>query len=185
MTIPNTIIETLRAGYSYKGEEAIAYFEEVITKLLSNDNSMDSILGSGIKFTPEGGLAVKLINKTGGVSVKGTVVNSSSSVDLAVQKIVVDVPDAIGAIYDNGVADGGEVWVVVSGIAEVYFIGSVTRKNLVRGFVTSDGGYVSGQALNEALPTSPFSTDKHFYEIGHAIQNRTGAGLAKIILHFN
>ena len=49
----------------------------------------------------------------------------------------------------------------------------------------SDTGEISGQALNEAVPTSPFATDKHFCEIGHVLETRTGAGLAKVNLHFN
>ena len=44
---------------------------------------------------------------------------------------------------------------------------------------------MSGQALSEALAAPPFATDKHFYEIGHVLESRVGAGLAKCILHFN
>jgi hypothetical protein len=185
MTIPYNAITAIRAGYTYKGEEAIAYFETVIAKLIANDVAMDNILGAGIKFTPEGGLAVRMLNKTGGISVKGTVVACSSTTDNAVQKIAVDVPDPIGVIYDSGVADGEYVWVVKSGIAEVLFIGSTTRKHLARGFISADSGYIAGYALSEAVPSSPFATDKHFYEIGHINESRTGAGLAKCSLHFN
>lgn len=138
------------------------------------------------KTTTEGGFAVKLTNRTGGASVKGEVVTSGSSYDNSVTKIVKDVPNPIGVFYESGVADGAEAWVVVSGIAEVYFVGNTTRGQLARGFLTADGGsYVTGQALAEAVPTSPFATDKHFYEIGHVLESRTGAGLAKCLLHFN
>jgi len=134
-----------------------------------------------------GGYMIKLTNKTGGASVKGEVVSiySATAVDNAVKKIVVDVPDPIGVFYESGVADGSEAWIVVSGIADVYFIGDTTRGYLARGFVSADSGYVSGQAMAEAVPTSPFATDKHFYEIGHVLESRTGAGLAKCVLHFN
>ena len=99
---------------------------------------------------------------------------------------MVDAPNPIGIIYDDGIADGLEVWVVISGIADVYFVGNTTRGDIARGFLTADGAsYVSGQALSEAYPTSPFASDKHFYEIGHVLESRTGAGLAKCILHFN
>jgi hypothetical protein len=140
-----------------------------------------------VKFTPEGGLAIRMINKTGGVSVKGEVVDaySATAINGAVKKIVQNVPDPIGVIYDSGVADGSYMWVVVSGIAEAYFIGSTTLGHLARGFITGDAGYVTGQVLSEAVPTSPFADDKHFYEIGHVIEARTGAGLAKVVLHFN
>ena len=139
-----------------------------------------------VKLTPEGGIAVKMTNKTGGVSVKGEVVTAGFSVDNSVIKTVVDVPNPIGVFYESGVADASEAWVVASGIADVYFVGNTTRGHLARGFLTADGGsYVTGQALSEALPTTPFASDKHFYEIGHVLESRTGAGLAKTILHFN
>ena len=142
-------------------------------------------LQKGLNVTPEGGSYVWMINKTGAASVKGTVVDAHRTIENAVRNIVVDVPDPIGVIYDNGVPDGSLVRVVMSGIAEALFIGSVTIGHLARGFVTGDAGYVSGKLLSEAVPTSPFASDKHFYECGHTIQARTGAGLAKIVLHFN
>lgn len=139
-------------------------------------------------LTPDGGLAIKLTNKSGGATVKGEVVKgySASAINNAVDKIVVDVPNPIGVFYESGVADGAEAWVVVSGIADVYFVGNTTRGHMARGFLTADGAsYVTGQALSEAVPTSPFDVDKHFYEIGHVLESRTGAGLAKTVLHFN
>lgn len=141
-----------------------------------------------VKLTPEGGVAQKYKNKTGGASVKGTVVNiyNASAIDNAVSKIVVDVPDAIGVIYDDGVQDGDDVWVVTSGKAHVLFVGNTTRKHLARTFISADGGsYISGYALSEAFPSSPFATDKHFCEIGHVCESRVGAGLALVNLHFN
>lgn len=140
-----------------------------------------------VKLTPEGGIAVRLTNKTGGASVKGEVVAaySASAINSAVAKIVVDVPNPIGVFYESGIADGSEAWVVVAGIADVYFTGNVSLGNIARGFLTVDGaGYVTGQALNDMIP-NPLSDDKHFYEIGHVIEARTGAGLAKVIIHFN
>lgn len=138
------------------------------------------------KFTSTGGLAIQLTNKTGGNSVKGEVVTPGSSVNNSVVKITVDVPNPIGVFLDSGVADGQEAWVVVSGIADVYFVGDTTHGQFARGFLTSDGdSYVTGQALAEATPIPPFASDKHFYEIGHILESRTGAGLAKTVLHFN
>lgn len=149
----------------------------VFTPILANDKVM---------LTPSGGIAIKVTNKTGGASVKGEVVQAGDSVNASVIKIIVDQPDPFGVFFESGVVDGQEAWVVVSGIADVYFIGNTTRGHLARGFLTADGaGYVTGQALSEAIPVSPFSDDKHFYEIGHVIEARTGAGLAKCVLHFN
>ena len=136
-------------------------------------------------ITPEGGYAIKLINKTGGASVKGYAVTTSDTTDNAARNIVVDVPNPIGVIYESGVADGQPMWVVVSGIAEAYFQNAPTRAFLARGFITGDTGYVSGQIKSEALPTSPFATDKHFYELGHILETKGAPGLAKMVLHFN
>jgi hypothetical protein len=147
-----------------------------------------TVQGAKSYMTAEGGLAVKLTNKTGGASVKGEVVTvyNDSAIDHAVEKIVVDIPNPIGVFYESGVADGAEAWVVVSGIADVYFVSDATRGHIARGFLTADGAsYVTGQALSEAVPGSPFAADKHFYEIGHVLESRTGAGLAKCVLHFN
>lgn len=142
--------------------------------------------GINVKFTSEGGLAVRMINKTGSASVQGEVLAVSDTTDNGVDLIAVDVPDPLGVFYESGIADGSYAWVVVSGIADVYFVGNTTRGNIARGFLTADGGsYVAGQALSEAYPTAPFASDKHFYEIGHVLESITGPGLAKCILHFN
>jgi hypothetical protein len=134
----------------------------------------------------DGGFMVKLTNKTGAVSVKGEVVTAGSAANNSVTKIIVDIPNPIGVFWESGVADGTDAWVVVSGLADVYFVGNTTRGHLARGFLTADGAsYVSGQVLSEAFPVSPFASDKHFYEIGHVLESRTGAGLAKCVLHFN
>lgn len=134
-----------------------------------------------IMLTDAGGIARKYVageNLTAGDVVKISGVNT-------VSRIVKDIPDPIGVVYAT-VLSGADVWVVFTGVADVYFIDSTTAGHLARGFLTSDGGiYVIGQALSEAVPVSPFSADKHFYEIGHVIETRVGAGLAKVNLHFN
>jgi hypothetical protein len=140
---------------------------------------------AAIKTTAEGGIAVKLLNGTGGASVKGYVITADSAVNNSASLILQNIPNPIGVFYESGIAAGASAWVVVSGIADVYFIGNTTRGHLARGFLTADAGYVSGQALSEAVPGSPFAVDKHFYEIGHVLETRTGAGLAKVNLHFN
>lgn len=140
---------------------------------------------SKIMFTPEGGIAVKLTNKTGVASVKGSTCHVSTTTNNAVQYTPIGEPDTIGVMYEDGVADGAETWIVVSGIADVLFVGSTTREYLARTFISGDAGAVAGKAMAEPIPTSPFATDKHFAEIGHVLESRTGAGLAKCILHFN
>lgn len=144
-----------------------------------------TVTSQRVMVTPEGGIAVKLTNNTGAVSVKGALVTTSSAVAMGVVLVAVDIPNPIGVFYESGVANGAEAWVVVSGITEVLFVGNTTRGHLARGFITGDSGYVAGRALSEAVPTSPFASDKHFYEIGHLLESRVGAGLAKIVMHFN
>lgn len=140
---------------------------------------------SGVYFTPEGGLAQMFINKTGAPSVKGTVVHVNGAIAKGVNKIAQDIPDPIGVIYEDGIADGSEVLVVTSGTADVLFIGNTTIGQLARGFVAADAGFIAGYALAENVPSPPFASDKHFYEIGHVLETRVGAGLAKVNLHFN
>ena len=175
-------IKLVQSGYLIKiSPEALSVDQKVV--LLEK---LIPILDPKVKLTPDGGVAVKMTNKTGESSIEGTVVGvSHSGIDNAVQKIIVDIPDPIGVIAENGVSDGAEVWVVISGIAKVLFIGNTTRGHLARGFLSSDSGYISGYGLSEAVPTSPFANDKHFYEFGHVLESRVGAGLSKCVLHFN
>lgn len=139
---------------------------------------------SKIKFTPEGGLAIQVTNKTGGASVKGYLVTNSSATANAVKTVVKGEADIVGIVYEAGIADGAEMWIVVSGIADVYFMSAVTKGYYARNQTAGEGG-TAGMAIAEAVPTSPFSTDKHFMEIGHVLESRADAGLCKTILHFN
>ena len=138
-----------------------------------------------VAFTDYGGLAVKLINKTGARSVKGYCVTPHATTANAVKLVPVDVPNCIGVFLESGVADGERAWIVVAGIADVYFSVAATMGHLARTGLTADTGEIAGQALSEAVPTSPFSEDKHFCEIGHVLETTSGAGLAKCVLHFN
>lgn len=145
----------------------------------------DAAVSPKVKLTAEGGVAIKVTNKTGASSVKGYLVSSSTAVNNAVILTSVGVPDCIGVCYEAGVADGQDMWVVVSGIADVYFWANTVRGNFARIGWDTDTGEAAGQAISEAVPTTPFATDKHFGEIGHVLETRTGAGLAKCVLHFN
>jgi hypothetical protein len=156
-----------------------------IWKVLDGIISQERFHSDKFMVTVEGGMAVKLTNNTGAATVKGNVVTNSAALANAVVLAVDGEPDALGVFYESGVADGAEAWVVVSGIADVYFIGSTTLGHLARTFISGEAGYVTGQAISEAIPSAPFATDKHFCEIGHVLEARVGAGLAKCVLHFN
>lgn len=146
----------------------------------------DDLTNAKIAFTDEGGLAIRLINGTGADSVKGTTIHATST-DLTVEKSAVNIPDTFGVIYEDDIPNGSEMWVVVSGIADVLFSNAPTSGYLARTPLNADdtGVKVAGKALSEAFPTSPFADDKHFCEIGHILETKAEAGLAKVNLHFN
>lgn len=132
-------------------------------------------------FTPEGGIAILLVNKTGVASVKGTVVSASTTTDYAF-KIQTDEYDSIGVVYDAGIADGQLCRVVVSGIADV-LLKDTTAATHGQWLAAAD---TDGRALAAAVPAPP-ATDTHFKEIGHVLQSvNAGVGvLCRAVLHFN
>lgn len=135
--------------------------------------------------TDLGGYAIKLINKTGLNSVKGTLVSAGTAVDDSCILTPQGGLDTIGVMWSDGVADGSPVWVVVSGIAQVKMGAAATRGQFVRQSITGDTGAAAGTAVAEAAPTTPFATDNHFREVGHCIQSIGAAGLARCVIHFN
>ena len=139
---------------------------------------------STIYHTPEGGVAIWMINDTGVVSTKGYIVEASPSTDFTVQYVGNDDIDPFGIVYDADVADSELMRVVFAGLADVFYGTVVTRATFSRVPVVADA-ITPGQAINEALPVPPFATDKHFQEIGHPIESRGTPGLARTMLHFN
>ena len=132
-------------------------------------------------LTPEGGLALRLTNKTGAASVKGTLVEADGAVDGAFDIADADSKECCGVIYEDGIADGDECLIVISGRCQVLLKDATasTRRNWVK---TSD---VAGRA--DATNASPAAAPTHFEEIGHCIESK-GADtdvLAFIMLHFN
>lgn len=120
-----------------------------------------------VKFTPEGGLAVRYLNGTGGASVKGTLVAASTSANLTAIKQTNEY-DTFGVVYEDGVPSGAEMWVVIAGKAQVLLEDgtAATRGNLA---VASD---VDGRAdCTVAAPGSGIpAVDTHFKEIGHCLE---------------
>jgi len=139
---------------------------------------------TNVKFTPEGGLAIKLTNETGGNSVKGSVVHAGETVANSFE-LQSDEYDAIGVVYDDGIADGEECWVVVSGIAEV----------LLKDSTAATVGYwvksadTDGRAEVTTAPSGigAIAASEHFREIGHCLESATAGTdvLVKVVLHFN
>jgi len=135
-------------------------------------------VSSNAMETPEGGRAVKLINRTGHISVKGEIVIASTSTDMEVTLAPTSTEMPIGCIYNAGVAEGSYVWVVVSGIAEVLYDASATTR----------GNWVQTSALTAGRADGSSGSSPgvaHFREIGHAITSASGNALGKIIMHLN
>lgn len=131
-------------------------------------------------LTAEGGVAIVMINKTGLLSVKGTVLDASLVQDLAVDIEVAGDIDPIGIMYSEGVADGLPVLVVISGIAEI-LVDDAAAVN------SGDWAGVSDTTNGRAQAAiNPPATVKHDQELGHFVESK-GAGvdvLVKAILHF-
>ena len=140
-----------------------------------------------VKLTVEGGIAVKLTNKTGAASVKGTLVIADTTTDDAFKIMPANGVMVIGAVYENGIADGSECWVVIAGIAEVLLEDSTaaTRGYWARTSVNDNG---RADITNAAPPGGGIpELDIHTAEIGHCIESKSAGTdvLAKIIMHFN
>lgn len=83
----------------------------------------ESVLGPKWMLTPEGGIAIKLTNKTGAASVANAAVQVSvdhaNAVALAQTTVEGTTAECIGAFYESGVADGSEAWIVIAGLGQV------------------------------------------------------------------
>jgi hypothetical protein len=134
-------------------------------------------------LTSDGGFAVKMTNKTGSNSVKGTVVECDPDVDNAVEIAPGDSVDPIGVMYEDGVADGSECWVVVAGRAQVLLKDGTasTREYWAKLSDTAGRADITG-----AVPSPPTGAE-HFKEIGHCLESQSSGTdvLAYIIVHFN
>ena len=131
---------------------------------------------SKFKISSIGGYCILLTNRTGANSVAGHIVKASTGTDDAFTLAGVNELMPIGIVLDSGISDGSEAWVVVSGIAGVLVDagGCARGDRLITGAI---GGFAT---VNNAPLVAV-----HFQEIGHSIQTRAGAGLARCVVHFN
>jgi hypothetical protein len=143
--------------------------------------------GSSILNTPLGGSARRFINDTGAPSIKGTLVDASHTTDFGVVTVAADSPDCMGVIYEDGIPNGEEVWVVTHGPAEVLLENATaaTRGYWARVSVTAPG------RADITNPLPPGGTiveiDNHFREVGHGMESVIAGTdkLARVFLHFN
>ena len=128
-------------------------------------------------MTPEGGLAISLTNETGSATVAGQLIQTDTTTNDAFATSGANSDDTIGIVLEAGVADGSEAWVVISGIADVLMdAGGSARGDRIISSATAGSADVWN--TGGAVAT-------HFLEIGHCIETRTGAGLARCVVHFN
>jgi len=95
-----------------------------------------------IKLTPEGGYAVLIANKTGTTTIKGTIVTKSNSFENAIMINPASAYLPLGIVYESGVADGEECWIVISGKADVLFDDGVAPQGTYFAVVSSTPGTV-------------------------------------------
>ncbi len=129
------------------------------------------------KITAIGGYAIKLTNKTGSNTVQGQLVKPDTANDDAFITIAANDQEIIGIVLEAGVSDGSEAWVVVNGIADVLMdSGGSARGDRIISSATAGSGDVWN--VGGAVAT-------HFQEIGHCLETRVGAGLARVNIHLN
>lgn len=173
----------------YKGSGGVFFGDGSTTVVGTVDSSGNMQLDGDIeggtatgkfKLTSTGGFAIKITNKTGGVTVQGqlAIVYSATAVDDAFTIAALNDDGVFGIVLDAGVADGSEAWIVVGGIADVLMdAGGSARGDRI---ISSPNTAGSGDVWNVGGAVAT-----HFQEIGHCIETRVGAGLARIVLHFN
>jgi hypothetical protein len=105
---------------------------------------------NGCGFTPIGGLYVTLINNTGNVSVKGTVVSASSSGKGAVSFATLTTYP-IGVICEDGKANGESVKVVIAGIAEILLEEGKAAESGYWCCVSTDTGRINQYAIKSEI----------------------------------
>ena len=144
---------------------------------------LSMVANAGIYLTPEGGVACTITNATGAASVKGSVVSSGTTSGTFV--LQTGQYDAIGIVYDDGIADGAACRVVFAGIAEVLFEDGVAP---VAGYWVQ-ASTVDGRATNAAAPSGGgfANASEHFKEIGHCQESASSGTdvLAACVVHFN
>jgi len=129
--------------------------------------------------TPEGGLGIYIINKTGANSVKGSIVESHDSIDDSVKLSAVNSVNPIGVVYSDGIPDGSKMLVIIAGIADVLLKNTISVE-------PNDWCGCSDVAGRAYAQISPPAAAEHDREVGHFVENKTGGTnvLAKAIIHF-
>jgi len=135
--------------------------------------------------TGERGFLLKMLNKTGVASVKGTVVAASAAVD---NSVVLSPSgfDVVGVVQEAGVADDAEMWVWTSGSTCQVLLTDETGATRGQVALASD---TDGRIYVVDVPSANPAVAEHFREVGHVMQTvaapEEGAALVLCSIHFN
>lgn len=128
-------------------------------------------------ITSIGGIAVKLTNKTGSNTSAGQLVIASTSTANAFETAGASDDRVIGIVFESGVVDGSEAWIVYAGFASVKMdAGGAAFGDRIISSTTAGTGLVSN---------NPGSPAVHFQEIGHSLGTAVGGGFVKCSIHLN
>lgn len=152
-------------------------------------SAFDTTLGYS-RQTEDGAQVVYYINKTGAASVKGTVVETSSSVSKAVEISAADCIDPIGVILESGIPDGELVPVVISGPAQVLLEDDPASTSGTLNYWVRTSASQAGRAdATNAAPAGGTigALEDHLQEMGHCLETVAGGTdvLCWVHLHFN
>ena len=149
------------------------------------DSDSGVVYAPGGALTPEGGLAVSLVNRTGAPSVKGAAVTAGSleqgSFELETSQFA-----TIGYVYEAGVPDGEACLVVVAGKAHFLLKDGTAAQ---RGYLLRPSSDAPGR-VEAVVPPSGVgaqATNDHFKEAGHCLEDQAAgvSVLALAAIHFN
>lgn len=143
-------------------------------------NLFSNRFGGTNGFTTEGGLYETFINNTG-TSVKGTIVVASTTIYNGVDIAPAGSSSPIGIIYENGIANGSLVKVVVYGKAQVLLLnGSSSNLGYWCGV-----GTTAGRMYQLSVP--PILLADSYGQIGNSLQKvSSGTNVLSLVqIHFN
>ena len=137
----------------------------------TSDADFNSVKTPRVKLTPAGALAIKLTNNTGATSEVGRLVKADTTADNAVILTAVNDAECLGVLQEDGIPDGNEIWVAVSGRVQV-LLDDDTGAAAGDCLSTGEAGY----ALASSTPVSPS------YEVGNTVQAVSAGGAGTHVL---
>ena len=137
----------------------------------------------------DGNIAVRLINKTGAASIKGTLVESAVGIPALEYSFGITGADdyqPIGVVIESGIADGEWCWVAIAGLVDVMLKDS-TASTAGYWVYTADAAGRADATLASPPGGGIPELETHMREIGHCRETKTAGTsvLCKIIMHFN